>query len=137
MRQTRPDRDETWYYAAMASFLAGDLPQTVSYAERAVQIHARHAPALNLIGSASAGLGRRDRARQAFEASLALNPRESTTYANLGLLEMTSGNRDAAVAYFVESLSLDPTETSAREGLGSILAFIATGRLVRSTGRSF
>jgi tetratricopeptide (TPR) repeat protein len=122
LRQTRPDRDETWYYAAMASFLAGDLPATVSHAEAAVRINARHAPALNLIGSASAALGRRDRARQAFEASLAVNPRESTTYANLGLLEMTAGNRDAALAYFVESLSVDPSDTAARDGLTALLA---------------
>jgi tetratricopeptide (TPR) repeat protein len=127
MRRTRPDRDETWYYAAMASFLAGDLVTTVSHAEAALRINARHAPALNLIGSASAALGRHDRARQAFQASLAVNPRESTTYANLGLLEMAAGNRDRARAYFVEALSVDPTETAAREGLTTLRAASPAG----------
>ncbi len=120
MRQTSPDRDETWYYAAMASFLGGDLQSAVSNAERAIHLNPRRADAQNLIGSASAGMGQHDRARQAFEASLAIAPREPTTYANLGLLEVAVGNRDAAVAYFVESLSLDPAEETARRGLSAM-----------------
>ena len=104
----------------------GRFAQTVR-TRRATAINPGHAAAHNLIGSASAGLGQRDRARQAFQASLAANPRESTTYANLGRLEMEAGNRDAAVAYFVESLSLDPTEASAREGLTALLAAARPG----------
>lgn len=63
----------------------------------------------HLIGSASARLGQRGRARQAFRASLEASPQEPSTYVNLGLVEMESGNRDAAVAYFTESLTMPTT----------------------------
>jgi Flp pilus assembly protein TadD len=125
MRRRNPDGGETWYYGAMASFLAGDLRAAVADAERAVRIDPRHALALNLIGSASAAAGRTDRAREAFQASLAVDPREPTTYANLGRLEAESGNHAAAVAYFVEALSLDPADAVSREGLSAALG--ATG----------
>jgi spermidine synthase len=121
LQATWPDRDETWYYAAIVSFLEGNLAQTVERAERAAAINARHAAAHNLIGSASAALGQRDRARQAFQASLSANPVESSTYANLGRLEMEAGNHDAALAYFAESLTLDPADESTRRDLSTIL----------------
>jgi Flp pilus assembly protein TadD len=92
-----------------------------------VQIDPRHALAHNLIGSANAAAGRRDRAREAFQASLAVDPREPTTYANLGRLEAESGNRAAALAYFVEAISLDPADAAAREGLAATLRSTAPG----------
>jgi spermidine synthase len=122
MQQTHPDRDETWYYAAMLSFLDGELPQAIQRAERAVAINPHHALAHGLIGSAAASLGQRDRARQAFRAALAEDPEDPAPYAQLGRLELEAGNRDAALAYFVESLTLNPTEGSAREGLSALRA---------------
>ena len=122
MQQAHPEREETWYYAAMVSFLDGNLPEVIARARRVIQMNPQHAPAHNLIGAASAGLGQRDRARQAFRASLEADPREPSTYANLGLLELESGNRDAAVAYFVESLTLDPHYETARINLSAAIA---------------
>ncbi len=81
-----------------------------------------HHASVYLIGSASASLGQRDRARQAFGASLEANPQEASTYTNLGLLEMESGNRDAAVAYLAESLTLNPHDKVARTTLSAIMA---------------
>ena len=122
MHQAHPDREETSYYAAMLSFLTGNFPEAIARAERVVEKNRHHALALNLIGSASASLGRHDRAREAFRASLQASPQEPSTYANLGLLEMESGNRDAAVAYFAESLTLDPHHEVARAYLPAALA---------------
>jgi spermidine synthase len=122
MQQAYPDRQETAYYAAMLDFLNGDFPDAIALAERVVQMNPRHALALNLIGSANANLGRVDRARQAFRASLEASPQDPSTYANLGMIEMESGNRDAAVAYFAESLTLDPHHEAARTNLSALLA---------------
>ena len=121
MQQTYPDREDTLYYAAMVSFLSGDLPEAIARAERVVRMNPRSALAYNLIGSASASLGDRDRAREAFRASLEANPREASTYVNLGLLDLESGNPDGALAYFVESLTLDPNDQRARANLSAAL----------------
>ena len=122
MQQTHPEREDTWYYAALVAFLDGNLPEAIARAQRVIQMNSHHALAHNLIGSASARLGQRDRARQAFRASLEASPQEASTYANLGLLEMESGNQDAAVAYFAESLTLDPHNEVARDNLSAALA---------------
>jgi tetratricopeptide (TPR) repeat protein len=127
MQQRHDAREETQYYAAMVSFLSGNFPETIARAERVVHSNPRHVLALNLIGSASANLGQRQRARESFQAALEAGPREPSTYANLGRLELESGNRDAAVGYFLEALTLDPGHEGARTDLASAL---------ESTGRS-
>ena len=122
MQQTHPEREGTWYFAALASFLDGNLPEAIARAERVIRMNAQHASAHNLIGAASASLGQRDRAHQAFRASLEANPRDASPYANLGLLELEAGNRDAAVTYFAESLTLDPNNELARAYLPAVVA---------------
>ena len=122
MQHAHPEREETWYYAAMLSFLEGEFGEAIALGERVIQRNGGHAPAHNLIGAASASLGQHDRARQAFRASLEASPLDPATYANLGLLELESGNRDAAAAYFAESLTLEPHFDIARTGLAAILA---------------
>ncbi len=119
MQETRPEREETLYYAALASFLGGDLPDAIARAQQVTQVNPRHAAAHNLVGAANATLGFRDRARQAFRASLEADPRDPATYTNLAFLEMESGDRDAAAAYFAESLSLDPRNEMARASLAA------------------
>jgi spermidine synthase len=121
MRQSHPEREETWYYAAMSSFLGGNLPEAIALAQRVVEMNPRHGLAYNLIGSANASLGQRDRAQQAFNASLEASPREASTYANLGRLNLESRNWDAAVKYFAQSLTLDPTDESVRATLSAVL----------------
>lgn len=120
MQAVAPERDETWYYAAMLRFLGGDAPGTVSFAQRAVQLNPKHAAAWNLMGSAHAGLGQRDRARDAFERSLQADPREPTTYTNLGRLEFEAGSPEKARRTFQEALSIDPDNSVAREGLAAL-----------------
>ena len=122
MQQTVPEREETWYYAAMVSFLDGDLAEVIARAQRVIQMNPQHAPAHNLIGASSAGLGQLDRARQAFRASLEASPRDASTYANLGLLEMESGNLDSAAAHFAEALALDPENAVSEAYLPAALA---------------
>jgi tetratricopeptide (TPR) repeat protein len=121
MQQRHGAREETLYYAAMVSFLTGNFPETIVRADRVVESNPRHVLALNLIGSANASLGQRQRARESFQSALAAGPQEPSTYANLGQLELESGNRDAAVGYFLEALTLDPGHEAARAYLSSAL----------------
>ena len=123
MQRAQPEREETWYYAAMLSLLEGRFAEATTLGERVIQKNGGHAQAHTLIGAASASLGDRDRARQAFLASLEASPLDPATYSNLGLLESEEGNRDAAVAYFTESLMLDPESSVARMGLSAVLAW--------------
>lgn len=122
MQSIGPDREDTWYYAALLSFLRGDAAGAVPLAERVTRLNPAHALAWNLIGSATASLGQRDRARQAFAQSLAVDPREPTTYSNLGRLALESGDPQAAMGYFQEALSLDPSDEMARNGLSQLTA---------------
>jgi spermidine synthase len=117
LQQQHPGRPETWYYSAVLSFLNDQLPQAIGFAERAVAMNPSHVLAHNLIGSAHARMGNRDRAREAFRTSLERNPQESSTYTNLGLLELEGGNLDLASSYFAEALTLDPSDELARENL--------------------
>ena len=56
--------------------------------------HPDHARAQNLLGAACATLGRRECAQSAFEASLRADPRDPSTYINLGALP-SSGRQSA------------------------------------------
>jgi spermidine synthase len=121
LRIDAPERATTHYYAAALAFLQQRPDQAVRDAEAALRIEPGHARARNILGAALAGLGQRDRAREAFTASLTSNPRDPATYSNLATLELESGNRQAAERYFAEALTLDPTNAVAREGLASIV----------------
>ena len=46
-----------------------------------------------------------------------LDPHDSATYVNLGLLAMSSGASREALNWFAEALSLDPESIAARRGL--------------------
>ena len=50
-------------------------------------------------------------------ASVAADPRDPTTYANLGTFELEQGNPQAAADWFTEALTVDPSSESARQGL--------------------
>jgi spermidine synthase len=122
MRRVAPDADATLYYTASHLFLTGRHDQAIAAAERLRARNPRHARCQNLLGAAYASLGRGDRARRAFEASIEADPRDPTTYSNLATFELQSGNPAAAVDRFAEALTLDPSSAGAREGLAQAVA---------------
>jgi len=117
LRSKYPDRASGHYYAAASRFLRSEFAEALSLAQQAVALNPGYSEAQNLIGAIHANLGARAAAREAFETALRSDPRDSATYTNLGLLELTSGNRVIAAAYFAEALSLDPASVPARQGL--------------------
>ena len=112
-----PRRDESRYYRATALFLAGRADQAVAEARAFVALHPDHARAQALLGAACAAAGQRDCASAAFEAALRANPRDPSTYVNLGVFHLQSADPSAAASYFAEALAIDPASEAARNGL--------------------
>ncbi len=105
-----------YYYEAAVRFLGGDLDGASRYARQATEAEPEHAPAWNLLGAITATMREPEQARQAFESALSLDPRDSATYLNLGLLHLSQGRRLEAAEYLQEALSLNPASQEARGG---------------------
>ena len=112
-----PGRPDPLYYRATALFLRGHAEEALTAVRPVVDAHPDHARAQNLVGAACATLGRQDCARSAFEASIRANPRDSSTYVNVGTFALQSANPQAALNYFAEALAIDPRSAEARNGL--------------------
>jgi spermidine synthase len=126
LRLEAPSSEAAHYYSAALLFMENRTDLAVTEARRVLAVNPTHAKAQNLLGACLANLGQRDQARSAFQASIAADPRDPATYANLATLELQSGNRDLAARYFAEALTVDPSSEAARRGLA----------VSRSTGRS-
>ena len=61
------------------------------------------------------------RARKAFEASLAIAPRDLAVLVNLGMTELRSGDAPAAAERFSQALFLYPTLAPALDGMAQAL----------------
>jgi spermidine synthase len=120
LRQHAPASEAAHYYTAALRFLEGRPDLALAEARRVVELNPAHAKAQNLLGACLASQGQRDAARAAFEASIAADPRDPGTYANLATLEQEAGNVDRAAKYFVEALMIDPTSDTARRGLAAL-----------------
>ena len=113
-------RPVTLYAQMRLAQLRGRFEQAAVFGERLTADGADKENAArnyNLLGIAYDSMGNHDRAREAFEASLAIAPRAPAVLMNLGLTELRSGRADAAQKRFAETLYLYPNLTAAREGL--------------------
>jgi len=103
---------------ALQMYAALELVVIVSaIARQAVEADGSNPAAHNLLGAIYASMGQRQPARESFEAARRLNPADTSTYTNLGLLALDSGDRNTAAELFTEALILDPQSPAAREGL--------------------
>jgi spermidine synthase len=117
-----PDRVAPRYFQAAAAFLAGNPAAAADRARAIVVAHPQDARSQNLLGIACASLGHADCARTAFLAALDANPRDPTTYVNLGQLRIQTGDAAGAIESFSAALALDPSSTAARDGLAQARA---------------
>jgi spermidine synthase len=117
-----PGRPDPMYYRATALFIRGRNEEAIAAVQPLLASNPDHARAQNLLGAACATLGRRDCARAAFDASLRANPRDSSTYVNVGTFALQNREPQSAVNYFAEALSIDPTSDAARNGLAQARA---------------
>ena len=79
------------------------------------RIHAR-------LGLAYEGLDRFEEAQTAYRRALELNPRDLSSWINLGRLSSQQGDADAAVESFARALSIEPNDPDALLGRGLALA---------------
>ncbi len=121
-----PERDDGRYYRATALLLLGRPAEAAGEARQLLAANARYAKAQNLLGAACATSGQRDCAQAAFEASIRLNPREASSYINLGLIYLQTADPVTAADYFAEALALDPVSAAAKNGLRQAHAALAT-----------
>jgi spermidine synthase len=121
MAQDDPERTDTLYYRAVLHFLRGEFRDAVDVGERAAAADPRHARVRSLLGAAFVSLGLRDRARAAFQASLAADPTDPSALANLGMFELEAADANAAAKRFAEALLLDPRHGPALSGLAEAL----------------
>ena len=124
LKQTVPDGPLTIRCEMRLAYLRGDFAQAAQLAERLAAVKtgdADEARTLNMLGSAYAALGDRERARKAFQASLEIAPRDPAVLVNLGMTELRSANAPAAAERFSEALFLYPTLGPALDGLAQAL----------------
>jgi Flp pilus assembly protein TadD len=119
-----PDRPDANYYRATALFLHGKTEDAIRLVRQVVDSHPDHARAQNLLGAACATIGQGDCARSAFDASIAANPHDVSTYVNAGLFRLRSGDPNRAAEYFGEALTIDPQLAAARSGLAQARAAV-------------
>jgi tetratricopeptide (TPR) repeat protein len=112
-----PDREEGRYYQATALMLRDRPAEAANAARRVVATNPAFAKAQNLLGAACASTNQRDCAEAAFAASIRLNPREPSSYVNLGLFYLQTARPANAADAFGEALALDPSSDAARDGL--------------------
>jgi spermidine synthase len=130
MRANFGERWETSYYEGTLHLLRGEFGVAARLGEEVLGQHPTEPRVLNLTGSAYAALGVRDRAREAFEASLSSEPRDPVTYVTLGRFELDTFNPQRAAALFTEALFLDPRSPAALNGLADALSRM--GRVERA-----
>ena len=115
------DRATVLYCQTRLAYLRGDFERAAQLGVQLAALDGADANALNLLGSIQAALGRHDRAREAFEASLQVAPRDPAVLVNLGTIALRTGNPEAAAERFSDALFLSPTLPAALDGLAEAL----------------
>ena len=120
-----PERGEGRYYQAAALMLRSRPVDAADIARRVVAANPGFARAQNLLGAACATIGQRDCAEAAFAESIRLNPREPSTYINLGVFYLRNARPANAADSFGDALALDPSSQAAQDGLRQARAALA------------
>jgi spermidine synthase len=116
------DRVNGWYYRAASLLILGRRDEAIAAARRVVATDPAHGRAHNLLGIACAASGQMACAREAFETSRRLMPRDPSPYVNLGIFALQQADVPAATAYFADALALDTGSAAARQGLAQARA---------------
>ena len=118
-----PDRADSRYYRATAHFLRNRVGEAQKETSRLLELNPNDARAHNLRGILCASANDLACAKSAFDASLRLNPRDASVYANLGNVHLELGNPIDAIGMFREAVALDPTAVESKEKLRALGAY--------------
>nr|HMU05483.1 hypothetical protein [Saprospiraceae bacterium] len=107
------------YHAYKASIFlqTKDYEDALYSANIGLQIDAENITSLNARSSALVGLGRRQEAFETIDKSLATDPNNPDTHANLGWGLLHHGKSDDALMHFQTALKVDPMSEYAKAGM--------------------
>ncbi len=86
-------------------------------AERGLELDPEHEACINLRAIALTQLGRKSDAAAAIDTTLARNPLNAASHANMGWTLLHQGKPKEAKQHFLEALRLDPSSDWARKGM--------------------
>jgi tetratricopeptide (TPR) repeat protein len=98
---------------AHALFLQGEMVEAIKQAEAPDGIPQQHGYALRIAGRAHMALGDMSAAGSAFKQALALAPRDSATWVDVGRYRMAAGDRAGAIAAGDRAAALAPGSAEA------------------------
>lgn len=112
-----PGQPEVYGTIAAAEFGRREWQKALEAAERGLAFDAEHVTCNNLRAMALVRLGRKSEAGATMDATLARDPHDSVSHANMGWTKLEQGKRQEAMEHFREALRLDPDNDWARSGL--------------------
>jgi tetratricopeptide (TPR) repeat protein len=104
------DCGPTAYDCALVHVQQRDFQAAIGYLDRQLAAAPRDLKALNLLGIALTGAGRKDAANERFRAALAVDPAFHPARKNLAVNEYDSGRYAAAREHFEQVLKAAPTD---------------------------
>src|SRR5262249_5339569 len=108
------------YECALHHVERREFAEALPYLDKQLAAAPRDLKALNLMGIALTGAGRRDAANERFKAALAIDPRFHPALKNLAINEYDAGRVEAARGHFEAVLKLVPADEIANLYLGEI-----------------
>jgi tetratricopeptide (TPR) repeat protein len=114
------DCGETPYDCAMFHVGRREFAEAIPYLDRQLAAAPRDLKALNLLGIALTGAGKRDAANQRFRAALAIDPAFNPARKNLAINEYDTGRHAAARQQLEQVLKLAPADEIANLYLAEI-----------------
>ena len=117
-----PDREDSRYYSATSLFMRSRIAEARDETSRLLSRHPKSARGHNLRGILCATEKDLSCAREAFETSLRLDPKDASVYANLGKVQLELGQDEEAADLFREAVAIDPMAVEAKESLRALTA---------------
>jgi predicted Zn-dependent protease len=114
------DCGATPYDCALFHVGRHEFAEAIRYLHQRLAAAPRDLKALNLLGIALTGAGRRDEADRRFRAALAVDPTFTPALKNLAVNEYDAGRTVAARSHFEKALALAPTDEIAHVYLAEI-----------------
>jgi tetratricopeptide (TPR) repeat protein len=122
-----PEDRDAQAKAGTFMLLAGQFNDAEALARRMLQRDPNDVHAHVLLANSLAGLKDAEGAVAAFEKAVSLDPNRSSTYSELGSVQLVSGNHEAARKAFLKAVEIDPKSANAHMALSNFLW--ATGDL--------
>ncbi len=112
---------------ALAHHRAGQLNEAATIYRQILEIDARHADSLHLLGLIANQDGRHAAAAEMIRQAIQIQPNEAQYHSNLGTVLQAQGNLEEAAACYQRALALKPDWAEVHSNLGNVL--LAQGNL--------